>query len=90
MTLCCTLSTRTSLQLCFPGPWHCKDPKIFFHKTCIACSSSVYHGGPLVGVARKILVTGTKFNQTSMAGPLGRAAGSSVSGHSLVEQDVDG
>jgi hypothetical protein len=26
---------------------------------------------PLVGVARKILVTDTKFSETSMAGPLG-------------------
>jgi hypothetical protein len=66
----------------FPESLAPQGPKnIFFVKTYLArSSSSVYYSGPLVGVARKILAIGTKFNQTSMAGPWG-AAGSSDSGH---------
>jgi hypothetical protein len=81
MTLCCTLLLGTSLQLFFLDLWYRKNPEIFFCETCIACSSGVYRGGPLVGVARKILVIGTKFNQTLMIGLLGGAVGISGSSH---------
>jgi hypothetical protein len=47
----------------------------------LACSGNVYRGGPLVGVARKILAAGTKFSETSMAGPLGAAVKRSSSSH---------
>jgi hypothetical protein len=42
----------------------------FFTKL-LAYSGNVYRSGPLVGVARKILVVGTKFSEMSMADPLG-------------------
>jgi hypothetical protein len=44
---------------------------VFFCETCLACNSSVYYSDPLVGVAKKIPATGTRFNQTSMSSPLG-------------------
>jgi hypothetical protein len=44
---------------------------------------------PLVGAARIILVTGTKFRQTSMAGPLGVLAAGLAATTTDVE-DVDG
>jgi hypothetical protein len=47
----------------------------FFYETCLAGSGNVHHGGPLVGVAKKILAAGTKFNQMSMASPPGGSAG---------------
>jgi hypothetical protein len=52
-----------------------------FVKTCLAQSSGVYHSLPLVGVVGKILAIGAKFNQTSIAGPLGGAVRSFGSGH---------
>jgi hypothetical protein len=64
--------------------------KYFFIKTCLARSSSVYHSDPLVGVTRKILMTGTKFNQMSMAGPLGVLPGVPAAATIIVEHDVDG
>jgi hypothetical protein len=43
-----------------------------FPRSCLAFSGNVYRGAPpLVGVAKKILAAGTKFSQTSTAGPLG-------------------
>jgi hypothetical protein len=48
-----------------------RNLSLFFRETCLACSDNVYRGGPLVGVDRKILSVGTKFNQTSMADPSG-------------------
>jgi hypothetical protein len=65
----------------FPGSLVPQEPRNIFCETCIACSSGVYRGGPLVGVTRKILMIGTKFNQTSMIGPLGGAVGISGSSH---------
>jgi hypothetical protein len=53
----------------------------FFHETCLTCNSSVYRSGLLVGVVRKILVTDTKFYQTSIIAPLGGGVGSSGSIH---------
>jgi hypothetical protein len=67
-----------------------RTKKYFFTKTCLARSSSVYHSGSLIGVTRKILVTGTKFNQTSMAGPLGVLRGVLTAATIVVLQDVDG
>jgi hypothetical protein len=58
-------------------------PKLLPHFSAklIAGSGNVYRGRPLVGVARKILVAGTKFSEKSMAGPLGGAVSSSGGGH---------
>jgi hypothetical protein len=68
-----------------PGFLAPQGPKFFFAKLLppffLAHSGIVYHGAPLVGVARKILAAGTKFSDTLMAGPLGGAAGRSGSGH---------
>jgi hypothetical protein len=48
-------------------------PKLLppFFAKLLAYSGNVYRGAPLVGVARKILVAGTKFSETSMTGPWG-------------------
>jgi hypothetical protein len=62
----------------------------FFHETYLACSSSVYRSGRLVGVARKILSIGTKFYQTSMVGALGVVPVAPVASTTEVEEDVDG
>jgi hypothetical protein len=82
------------LWLCFPGPWHRNDPKIFFHEIGLACSSSssssVYRDAPLVGVARKKLATCPKFNRTSIVGPLGVMSVVLAAATFLVEQDIDG
>jgi hypothetical protein len=72
-----------------PGFLAAQEPKNFFLETCLACSGSVYRSGPLVSVTRKILVAGTKFTQTLMAGPLG-GAGRSPTAATTKNEDVDG
>jgi hypothetical protein len=52
-----------------------------FPRCCLARRGNVYHGGPLVGAARIILVAGTKFRQMLMVGPLAGAGGRFDSGH---------
>jgi hypothetical protein len=63
---------------------------LFFVKTCLAPSSSVYHSGPMVGVTRKILATGTKFNQTSRVGLLEVLSRVPTVVTTEVDEDVDG
>jgi hypothetical protein len=72
-----------------PGFLAPQGPKNFFHETCLACSGSVYHSGPLVGVARKILAAGTKFRQTSMASHLGVRPECPVAATTKAEEDDD-
>jgi hypothetical protein len=64
------------MVLRLPGSWHRKD-MIFFLLIAVLFTAVA----PLVGVAKKIIVAGTKFRDTSMAGPLGGAADRSGSGH---------
>jgi hypothetical protein len=60
-----------------PGSLHRKDPNFFFHQTpasifppnCLAVVVMFTAVAPLVDVGRKILAAGTKFSDTSMAGP---------------------
>jgi hypothetical protein len=66
-----------------------QGPEIFFAETlasiflpsCLLVVVMFTAVPLLVGVARKILAAGTKFSETSMAGPLGGAVGRSRSGH---------
>jgi hypothetical protein len=64
------------MVLRLPGSWHRKDPNFFLLIAVLFTTVA-----PLVGVARKILAAGTKFRDTSMAGPLGGAADRSGSDH---------
>jgi hypothetical protein len=68
------------MVLRLPGSWHRKDPKKIFMSLHFSLLVAVLFTmvAPLVGVARKILVAGTKFSDTppselatSMAGPSG-------------------
>jgi hypothetical protein len=60
-----------------------------FAKKCLACSYSVYHSGPLGGVARR-LVTATTLLQDVNGGPLGDATSGFGNNRHLVDEDVDG
>jgi hypothetical protein len=66
-----------------------RTPKYFLAKLVLLVVV-VFTMVPLVGVARKILATCTKFNQTSMAGPLGVMLVVPAAAIAIVEQDVDG
>jgi hypothetical protein len=69
------------LAVVFPESLAPQGPEHIFLRELVLLLVVVFTIVTLVGVTRKILAIGTKFNQTSMAGPLGDATGCSDSGH---------
>jgi hypothetical protein len=63
--------------------------KAFFVKLALLVVAVFTAMAPLVGVARKILATDTKFYQTSMAGPLGVVPVAPAASTIEVEEDID-